>query len=65
MSAHWTQRENLAQAIAELSDVLKMSMPPVNRGHLEAWMDDMRRELASLEGPDTLASLGLSEWEIR
>lgn len=63
MSAHWTQRENLAQAIAYMSDKLKQPTSEGERAFLIAYRKEMREELASLEGPDTLASLGLSEWD--
>jgi len=57
------KRDELAQAIAEITDELKRPMSNIERAFLVADRKDLRQQLSALEAP-TLSSLGLSEWEV-
>lgn len=58
------KRDELAQAIAGITDqLMDIPMPDGARAILVADRKHLRQQLADLEAP-TLASLGLSEWEV-
>lgn len=57
------KRDETAQFIQKITDALKCDMSDRSRGLLVAHREQLRQQLAALEGPDTLASLGLGEWD--